>query len=98
MRWVKYRIVYAWWRMRAFAHDHFTASVLVLLISSAAILYLLPDVLVTINAGESGVLWKRFGGGTVTGARSGRPFRGRIAASRFGEPTVLTPETERNLN
>jgi regulator of protease activity HflC (stomatin/prohibitin superfamily) len=94
MRWLRYWVAYAWWRVRAFAFDHFIKFVLTVLILVAVALYYLPDIVVTINAGESGVLWKRFGGGTVTTDDSGRPFRSRIATNRTGDATALTEERE----
>jgi regulator of protease activity HflC (stomatin/prohibitin superfamily) len=94
MRWLKYWVAYAWWRVRAFAFDHFIKFVLTVLILVAVAVYYLPDIVVTINAGESGVLWKRFGGGTVTADDSGRPFRSRISTNRTGDATTLTEERE----
>jgi regulator of protease activity HflC (stomatin/prohibitin superfamily) len=94
MRWLKYRVAYAWWRVKAFAYDHFIKFALILLIVAAVVIYNLPDIVVTIHAGESGVLWKRFGGGTETVHESGRPFRGRIATNRTGDATVTTEETQ----
>src|SRR5688572_29815540 len=94
MRWLRYWVAYAWWRVRAFAFDHFIKFVLTVLILVAVALYYLPDIVVTINAGESGVLWKRFGGGTVTTDDSGRPFRSRIATNRTGDATTLTEERD----
>ncbi len=93
MRWLKYRVAYAWWRVRAFAFDHFIQAALGLLILAAVVLYLLPDIVVTINAGESGVLWQRFGG-TVTVDDSGRPYRSRIATNRQGDATATTEEIQ----
>lgn len=49
-------------RLRSFNHDFMiVAAVLVLLL-----IFLLPSMVITIPAGRLGVLWKRFGGGTVT--------------------------------
>lgn len=94
MRWPRYSIAWVWWRIRAFAFNHFLKLVLMLLVLAAVVLYLLPDIVVTINAGESGVLWQRFGGGTVTVDDDGTQFRSRISTDASGEPTALTEPTE----
>ena len=96
MRWLKYWIALVWWRIRAFAFKHFFKAALTLLILAAVVLYLLPDIVVTINAGESGVLWQRFRGGTVTVDQSGRPFRSRIGTNPTGEPIALTDHIRNN--
>ena len=92
MRWLKHWMAYAFWRVRAFVYDNVIKIVLSVLIVAALILYWLPDIIVTINPGESGVLWRRFGGGTVTVASGHRPFLSRLAASRTGEATALDEE------
>jgi prohibitin 2 len=94
MRWLRYSIAWVWWRIRAFVFKHFLKMVLALLVLTAVVVYLLPDIVVTINAGESGVLWQRFRGGTVTVDDDGRPFRSRIATNDSGEPTELTEEIQ----
>ncbi|MBM3779489.1 MAG: prohibitin family protein [Acidimicrobiia bacterium] len=89
MRGPRYWFAYAWWRVRMWFHAHAVTLALVLLVLTAGVIYLLPDIIVTIASGESGVLWQRFDGGTVTVDDRGRPFRGRIATDRAGEPTAL---------
>jgi regulator of protease activity HflC (stomatin/prohibitin superfamily) len=64
--------------------------VLTALILLAMFIYLAPDIIISIGPGQSGVLWKRFSGGTVTVASDGRPFVGRIGADRAGDPILLT--------
>lgn len=81
-----------WWRFREWVYDHTTSIVITSLVIVAIIVYLMPDIIVTIGPGQSGVLWKRFEGGTITVSDNRRPFRGRIGASRTGEATHLTEE------
>ena len=76
--------------VRAWVRAHATGVVLGILIILAILTYLAPDIVVTVGPGQSGVLWKRFAGGTVTIAGDGRPFIGRIGADRAGEPTGVT--------
>jgi len=83
-------------RFRAWSNEHSTAIGLTLLIVLALLVYLAPDMIVTIGAGESGVLWKRFGGGTVTVAGDDRPYISRIDADRIGNPIGLTEHIQRS--
>jgi regulator of protease activity HflC (stomatin/prohibitin superfamily) len=78
-----------WRRFKAWARRRREQLWLAALIVAAIIIFLAPDIFITIGAGQAGVLWKRFGGGTQTVAPGERPFIGRIAADRTGEPTVL---------
>lgn len=94
MRWLRYWIAWLWWKIRAFAFDHAVKALLAILVVAAVVLYLLPDIVVTINSGESGVLWKRFGGGTVTVDDDGKQFRSRISTDASGKPTTLTEENQ----
>ncbi|MET3130963.1 regulator of protease activity HflC (stomatin/prohibitin superfamily) [Oxalobacteraceae bacterium GrIS 1.11] len=50
-------------RLRFFADDLIVCAVILLVLLA----FLLPSMIVTIPAGHLGVLWQRFGGGTVTG-------------------------------
>lgn len=86
MRRLKYWVTYAWWRLRAFVFDHLFPVTLVLLILGAAVTYFVPDIVVNVDAGESGVLWRRFHGGTMVDQEDGRPFVSRIRATRRGIP------------
>lgn len=67
-----------------------TSVILTLLILLSVLVYLAPNIFITLGPGEAGVLWKRFGGGTVTVAGNGRDFTGRIHANAAGEPVLLT--------
>lgn len=67
-----------------------TPAILTLLILLSILVYLAPSIFITLGPGEAGVLWKRFGGGTVTVAGDGRDFTGRIHADAAGEPVLLT--------
>jgi regulator of protease activity HflC (stomatin/prohibitin superfamily) len=79
-----------WSRFREWLRANPTGMVLTALIVLALLAYLAPDMVVTVGPGKSGVLWRRFGGGTVTVAGDGRPFIGRIGADRAGEPLGVT--------
>jgi len=83
-------------RFRASSERHSTAIGLTVLIVLALFVYLAPDIIVTIGAGESGVLWKRFAGGTVTVAGDNRPYISRIDADRVGNPIKLTEHIQRH--
>jgi prohibitin 2 len=85
-----------WWRrLKAWAKARATSLIIWSLVLLAIAVYLAPDVFITIGAGEAGVLWKRFDGGTETVARDDRPFFGRLQADRTGTPTVLTENLHR---
>ena len=53
---------YAWWR---FVERHLPMLVIYLLVATLVGVVLAPFMLVTVPSGYVGVLWKRFGGGTV---------------------------------
>ena len=56
------RTRYVWWR---FVEQHLPVLVIYLLVATLIGVVLAPFVLVTVPSGYVGVLWKRFGGGTV---------------------------------
>ncbi len=56
------RARYAWWR---FVEHHLPMLVIYLLLATLIGVVLAPFMLVTVPSGYVGVLWKRFGGGTV---------------------------------
>jgi prohibitin 2 len=56
------RARYAWWR---FVERHLSMLVIYLMVATLVGVVLAPYVLVTVPSGYVGVLWKRFGGGTV---------------------------------
>lgn len=89
---LKYWLAYAWYRVRLWFHTHAIKILLVLLMLLGGVVYLVPDIFVTIGPGQSGVLWQRFDGGTVTVDDQGRPFRSRIATNRSGDPMELTEQ------
>ncbi len=85
-----------WWgRRKAWARAHATPLTITSLVLLAFVVFFAPDIFITIGAGEAGVLWRRFGGGTETVAHDGRPFFGRLQADRTGTPTVLTENLHR---
>jgi prohibitin 2 len=57
---------YAWWR---FVERHLPMLVMFLMVATLIGVILAPYVLVTVPSGYVGVLWKRFGGGTVLDPR-----------------------------
>ena len=65
------------------------APILTILIVLALFVFLIPNIFINIRAGQAGVLWKRFDGGTQTAGPRNRPFAGRLRADRTGEPTEL---------
>lgn len=77
-------------RLKAWAKRHVTAIVITSLVLLAIAVFLAPDVFISIGAGEAGVLWRRFDGGTETVAFDERPFIGRLQADRTGAPVKLT--------
>ena len=60
------RTHYAWWR---FVERHLPIAVIYLMVATLIGVVLAPYVLVTVPSGFVGVLWKRFGGGTVLDPR-----------------------------
>jgi regulator of protease activity HflC (stomatin/prohibitin superfamily) len=81
----------AGWRRRlvAWARRHATPLTITTLVVLATAAFIAPDVFITIGAGEAGVLWRRFDGGTETVAFDDRPFIGRLQADRAGNPIKL---------
>jgi regulator of protease activity HflC (stomatin/prohibitin superfamily) len=57
---------YAWWR---FVEHHLPMVVIYLMVATLFAVILAPFVLVTVPSGYVGVLWKRFGSGTVLNPR-----------------------------
>jgi len=65
-------------------------TIVVSLLSILAVfVYLAPSIFVSVLPGEAGVLWSRFGGGTVTSQYGGEHFGGRIKANAAGQPIIL---------
>ena len=60
------RVRYGWWR---FVERHLPMLVIYLLVATLIGVILAPFMLVTVPSGYVGVLWKRFGGGTVLNPR-----------------------------
>jgi regulator of protease activity HflC (stomatin/prohibitin superfamily) len=60
------RTRYAWWR---FIERRLPTVVIYLMVATLIAVVLAPHVLVTVPSGSVGVLWKRFGGGTVLDPR-----------------------------
>src|SRR4051812_39959393 len=56
----------AWWR---FVEHRLPILVIYLMVATLVAVVLAPHVLVTVPSGYVGVLWKRFGGGTVLDPR-----------------------------
>jgi regulator of protease activity HflC (stomatin/prohibitin superfamily) len=56
----------AWWR---FVEQHLPVVVIYLMVATLVCVVLAPFVIVTVPSGYVGVLWKRFGGGTVLDPR-----------------------------
>jgi len=79
-------MVERWHRLREWTREHELSIGLTTLVILALLAYLMPDMAITVGPGQSGVLWRRFDGGTVTIADDGRPFIGRIGADRAGNP------------
>lgn len=63
--------------------------ILTILVVLALFVFLIPNIFINIRAGEAGVLWKRFDGGTQTAGPRNRPFIGRLRADRTGEPVEV---------
>jgi regulator of protease activity HflC (stomatin/prohibitin superfamily) len=84
-----------WARLRSWARRRSTGLKLTTLIVLALLVYFANDMFVTVGSGEAAVLWRRFGGGTVTVAEDDRSFIGRIQADRSGEPMVLRENMDR---
>src|SRR5262249_33315336 len=56
-------------RWRRFLERHLPSVVIYLMVATLVAVVLYPHMVVTVPSGEVGVLWKRFGGGTVLDAR-----------------------------
>jgi regulator of protease activity HflC (stomatin/prohibitin superfamily) len=84
-----------WARLKIWARQRRTGLSLTGLIVLAFLVYLANDMLVTVSAGQGGVLWRRFAGGTVTVAENDRSFLSRIEADRNGEPLRLRENLHR---
>jgi regulator of protease activity HflC (stomatin/prohibitin superfamily) len=57
-------------RWRRFIEHHLPLLVIYLMVATLVAIVLYPHVVVTVPSGEVGVLWKRFGGGTVLDPRA----------------------------
>lgn len=53
--------------------------------------FLAPSIFVSIHSGESGVVWRRFGGGTLT-APPGGEFRARLGFDAAGQPVEISEQ------
>src|SRR5262245_36732609 len=61
------RIIGARWRR--FVERHLASVVIYLMVATLVAIVLYPHMVVTVPSGQIGVLWKRFGGGTVLDPR-----------------------------
>src|SRR5256884_8280823 len=61
------RIIGARWRR--FVESHLPSAVIYLMVATLVAVVLYPHMVITVPSGEVGVLWKRFGGGTVLDPR-----------------------------
>src|SRR6266702_7437920 len=61
------RIIGARWRR--FVERHLPSAVIYLMVATLVAIVLYPHMVVTVPSGEVGVLWKRFGGGTLLDPR-----------------------------
>jgi regulator of protease activity HflC (stomatin/prohibitin superfamily) len=87
-----------WWRrLRDWWRRNSVAIILAALIVAAVLVFFAPTLLVAIGPGQAGVLWKRFGGGTVTVRSNGKPFISRIHTNPFGDPTSLREPAEQDV-
>src|SRR5271157_4298674 len=71
------RVQHAWWR---FIERQLPMLVIYLMVATLIAVVLAPIMLVTVPSGYVGVLWKRFGGGTVLNPRSLKDEGMRITA------------------
>jgi prohibitin 2 len=83
-----------WRRFKGWMRRHSPQLLLITLVVAAVFVFLIPDIFITIDSGQAGVLWRRFGGGTQTLAPGDRPFGGRIQADRSGEAMRLTEHAD----
>jgi regulator of protease activity HflC (stomatin/prohibitin superfamily) len=56
-------------RWRRFLESHLPSAVIYLMVATLVAVVLYPHMVITVPSGEVGVLWKRFGGGTVLDPR-----------------------------
>jgi regulator of protease activity HflC (stomatin/prohibitin superfamily) len=56
-------------RWRRFLESHLPSVVIYLMVATLVAVVLYPHMVITVPSGQVGVLWKRFGGGTVLDAR-----------------------------
>src|ERR1700746_1408957 len=56
-------------RWRRFLESHLPSVLIYLMVATLVAVVLYPHMVITVPSGEAGVLWKRFGGGTVLDAR-----------------------------
>src|SRR5262245_16505762 len=56
-------------RWRRFLESHLPSVVIYLMVATLLAVVLYPHMVITVPSGQVGVLWKRFGGGTVLGPR-----------------------------
>src|SRR5256885_15492181 len=56
-------------RWRRFVESHLPSAVIYLMVETLVAVVLYPHMVITVPSGEVGVLWKRFGGGTVLDPR-----------------------------
>jgi regulator of protease activity HflC (stomatin/prohibitin superfamily) len=71
------RVQHAWWR---FIERQLPMAVIYLMVATLIVVVVAPFMLVTVPSGYVGVLWKRFGGGTVLNPRSLKDEGMRITA------------------
>ena len=70
IQWAKASSAWVCQQLRSFVHRRRFSFAVGLAVLATTLLYLLPDLVVTIEPGHSGVLWARFSGGTDTGETS----------------------------
>ena len=68
IQWAKASSAWVWQQLRSFVHRRRFSFAVSLAVLATISLYFLPDLIVTIEPGYSGVSWKRFSGGTDTGS------------------------------
>lgn len=68
------------------------------LLSMAMFIYFLPEIFINVNAGEAGVLWRRFLGGTVTDRVYGEGLHMIFPWDEMYVYNVRVQEEERSLN
>src|SRR6476659_3933998 len=56
-------------RWRRFVESHLPSAVIYLMVATLVAIVLYPHMVITVPSGDVGVLWKRFGGGTVLDPR-----------------------------